>query len=122
MSGTDHLLPVGFEPLEPFAEYWAVAPAALRAERRTASTPAQRLAFYGVAKDTMSPALAYLERKPLSELDEKESRLMRLLLSYAHVAYAIEIQGDAEAAHAQLRRHLKITRATADSQLVENVR
>jgi hypothetical protein len=57
--------------------------------------------------------LSYLDQKPLKQLDGKEQRLMHLLLSFAHAAYAVEIQGDNEARHAQFQRHLKITRAPA---------
>jgi hypothetical protein len=114
MSVADSLLPNGFEALEPFAEYWAVAPAVIRAERRTESTDEQRAAFFAVAKDTIPPALAYLDKKPLDQHDAKEQRLMNLLLSFAHVACAVEIQRDDEATHAQFRRYLVTTRATAD--------
>ena len=46
--------------------------------------------------------------------DEKEERLMNLLLSLCHVAQAVEIQGDDEPKHALGRQHMKITRASAD--------
>jgi hypothetical protein len=115
MSAVNPVLPTGFEALAPFVEYWAVAPAATRAERRTMSTHAQRAAFYEVAKDLAAAALVYLDKKPLNRFDDSELRLMNLLCSFAHVAYAVEIQGDNEATHAQYRRCLKITRATADT-------
>ena len=119
MSAVNPVLPSGFEALAPFVEYWAVAPAATRAERRTMSTHQQRAAFYEVAKDLIAEALVELDKKPLNQFDDKELRLMNLSCSFAHVAYAVEIQGDNEATHAQYRRHLKITRATADFHLPE---
>jgi hypothetical protein len=79
------------------------------------STHEQRVAFYEAAKDLVTAALMYLDKKPLDQFDDKELRLMNLLCSFAHVAYAVEIQGDHEARHAQYRSCLKITRATADS-------
>lgn len=114
MSTAHSLLPSGFEVLEPFVEYWAVAPAATRAERRTMSTEQQRAAFYEVANDIVPAALVYLDKKPLDQFDEQEQRLMNLLCSFAHAAYAVEIQAENETRHAQLRKGLRITRATAD--------
>ena len=114
MSAVASSLPAGFEALEPFAPYWAVAGAANRDRLRGASTEAQRLAFYHACKDLLAPGLASLDRTPLAEFNEQQQRLMNLLLSFAHVAIAVEIQRDAEAAHAQNRQHLHITRAIAD--------
>ena len=115
MSNAQSSLPAGFEVLELFVEYWAVASAALRAERRTLSTAQQRAAFYAAANDMLLSALAYLDQKPLSQFDAQEQRLMDLMCSFAHAAYAVEIQADNEPMHAQLRRGLRITRATADA-------
>jgi hypothetical protein len=110
----DSSLPHGFEALEPFVEAWAVAGAANRAHRRTTSSEPERLAFYNVAADMIPAALACLDRKPLEAFDDKEKRLMNLLLSLCHVALAVEVQGDDEARHAQCRQHLQITRASSD--------
>lgn len=114
MSAASSLLPPGFEVLEPFAGTWAVAGSHARAQRRQESTEAERAAFYNVAKDKLADALAYLDKKPLSQLDEKEQRLMNLILCLAHVALATEVQRDHESRHAEFRRHLTITKAPAD--------
>ena len=114
MSTDSTLLPEGFEALEPFVEYWAVAPAALRAERRTLSTQQQREDFYNIANGILPAALAYLDIMSLSQLCESERRLMNLMCSFAHAAYAIEVQAENESQHARLRNGLRITRATAD--------
>ena len=114
MSTTGGLLPSGFEALEPFVESWAIDGAANRAHRRLVSSEAQRIAFFNAAKDLLPAGLAYLDRKPLEQFDEKEQRLMNLLLSLGHVAQAVEIQGDDEPRHALGRQHMKITRASAD--------
>jgi len=114
MSGGNSLLPPGFEVLEPFVESWAVAGTANRAQRRLASSQADRVAFFTAAKDVLATALTYLDLKPLDQLDEKEERLMNLMLSLCHVALAVEMQRDAEEKHSRDRRHMKITRASAD--------
>jgi len=107
-------LPPGFEALEPFADSWGLSGAANRAHRRFASSEAERAAFYTVATRLLPDALAYLDAKPLETLDEKEKRLMNLLLSLCHVSLAVEVQGDAEVKHAQYRQFLTITRAPSD--------
>jgi hypothetical protein len=109
------MLPPGFETLEPFAATWAVASAAARAQRRSSSSAEERSAFYQAAKELLAPALAVLDRKPLKAFDDQERRLMNLMLCFAHVAQAVEVQRDGEASHAQLRASLTITRASADS-------
>lgn len=114
MSVSKGLLPSGFEALEPFVESWAIEGAANRAHRRLMSSAAQRVAFFNAARDLMPAGLDFLDRKPLNQFDEKEERLMNLLLSLCHVAQAVEIQGDDEPRHALGRRHMKITRASAD--------
>jgi len=115
MSTTASSLPPGFERLEPFAANWAISGVANRAHRRDESTPEERAAFYGAAKDLAAAALDYLDKKPLSALDAQERRLRDLMLSLVHVAIAIEMQGDAEAGHAKLRRELPVTHAPADT-------
>jgi len=114
MNGTNCQLPSGFEALEPFVESWAVNGAANRSHRRLVSSESERVAFFNAAKDLAPTALSYLDRKPLNQFDEKEQRLMNLLLSLCHAALAVEIQGDDEPKHAQGRQHMKITRASAD--------
>ncbi len=114
MSVASSLLPPGFEVLEPFAGTWAVAGSNNRAQRRQESTEAERAAFYNVAKDKLADALAYLDKKPLDRFDEKEQRLMNLILCLAHVAMATEVQRDHESSHARVRRYLAITKSPAD--------
>lgn len=112
MSG---ILPPGYETLEPFAARWAIAGSNARALLRGSSTAEERQAFYDAVRDRVGPALDELDRKPLAELTEPEERLLRLLLSFAHVALAVEIQGADEARHTELRAHMPITRSPADA-------
>jgi hypothetical protein len=112
------LLPAGFEALAPFVEFWAVDTAAQRARCRDVSTEEQRLAFYKAAVGLVPQALDLLDSKPLNELNDSEQRLMKLLLSFAHVAAAVELQRDEEPKHALARSHMRITRAPADQPFV----
>jgi len=115
MSSAASRLPPGFEQLAPFVDAWSLASAAHRAQRRLESSEAERAAFYDAAKDLLPAALAHLDQKPLAQFDAHETQLMNLMLSFAHVALAVEVQADDEAKHAQARKHLRITRASADS-------
>lgn len=114
MSSLSSTLPAGFEALEPFVAGWAIKGAASRARRRLESEEADRVAFFEAARPLLEPALARLDAKPLDQLDEAEKRLMDLMLAFAHVALAVEIQGDDEARHAKDARFLTITRAPSD--------
>jgi len=114
MSSHSPLLPAGFEALAPFVAFWAAETAAGRAHCRQASDEAERAAFYEAASPLVPQALDYLDQKPLGQHDESEQRLMRLALSFAHVAMAVELQREEEAVHAKYRPYLRITRAPAD--------
>lgn len=111
---SERLLPEGYEALEPFVAAWALNGSAARAQRRSDSTPEERHAFFDAAKSLVGPACDLLDQKPLTALDSKENRLMNLLLSFTHVAMAVEIQGDAEPRHAKLRSYMHITNSAAD--------
>jgi hypothetical protein len=108
------LLPAGFEVLEPFAARWAGETAMERAHFRAAYPEAERDAFYTACAPLLKLGLARLDEKPLAEQDEVEQRLMRLLLTFAHVSLAVELQGPDEHKHARLRVSMRIVRATAD--------
>lgn len=110
-----NLLPAGFETLEPFVERFALDTTASRAARRSDSTPEEREAFHAAAKDLVGPALDLLDSRPLGALSEQEQRLMNLALAFAHVALAIEIHGSDEPRHAEMRKHMRITRSPADA-------
>lgn len=107
-------LPAGFESLELFVPAWAIAGANNRARARLASREADRVAFFEAVKPLLGRGLAYLDEKPLQQLDDREKRLLLLLLSFAHVTLAVEVQRDHESMHAVGARSMTITRAPAD--------
>lgn len=113
MSTEQRLLPAGFGVLELFAATWAIPTLAGRGRRRDESTPEERVAFYEAVRDVAATALAELDAKPLAQLDERERRLMALLLSYAQIALTIEVRGDGEAVHARDRQHMVFTHEPA---------
>ena len=105
---------MGFEDLEPFVAGWAIDNLAGRAQRRFDSTREEREALFAATKDRLSAALDLLDRKPLTEHDACERRLMNLMLSVAHVATAEEVQGPDEEKHRFKSRHMVITRCVSD--------
>ena len=107
-------LPPGFESLQPFVPAWALEGANNRARARLESREAARVAFFEAVKPLLAQALAYLDEKRPEQFDDGERRLMLLLLSFAHVTLAVEIQRDHEPRHATGARFMTITRARAD--------
>jgi hypothetical protein len=107
-------LPAGFEMLEPFVHGWAVEGAANRALRRGASTDVERTAYFAAVQPLLDAALEILDAKPPREHNEAERNLMNLCLALAHVAPAIEAQGDDEDKHKLNRDKMQITRAPSD--------
>jgi hypothetical protein len=114
VSGVQTKLPAGFEALEPFVGEWAIDGAANRARRRLDSNEAERAAFFEAAKPLLAPAIARLDETPLAKFDASEKRLMDLMLTFAHIALAVETQGDDEPKHAADARFMTITRAPSD--------
>jgi len=114
MSAAQTSLPAGFEALQPFVPAWAVESANDRLQRRLRSSEAERVAFFAAVQPLLADGLAYLDQTPLGEFDASQTRLMRLLLSFAHVALAVETQGEDEPKHAADARFITITRAPAD--------
>jgi hypothetical protein len=108
------LLPPGFEDLEPFVPQWALSSAAERSAMRAASDQRTLGAFYHAAKPRLQDALNYLDGKPIADHGTQDDHLMKLMLSLAHVSLAVEVQSEAEPISARDRRHMRITRATAD--------
>ena len=108
------MLPGGFEALEPFAERWSGAIAADRAALRAAYPQADRDAFYAASAPLLEAGLAYLDAIPLAAHAAADTRLMHLLLTFAHVSLAVEVQASDEDRHTPMRATMRITRATAD--------
>jgi len=113
MSSTE-TLPSAFNALEPFVDMWAAATCSARDERRGVSTAEERCAFFDAAAPLLEPALAYLDAKPLAELDTSDKRLLNLMLSLGHVQMAVEVHRGVEPQHAAARAAMTITRSVTD--------
>lgn len=114
MSG----LPQGFTDLEGFVDYWAADTTPARARLRDESSAEDKEAFFHAILPQVDEALALLDAKPLAELDQAETNLLNMLLSFAHVSLAVEIHGArSEGRHVRYRQYMKITRSPADEEL-----
>ena len=109
MSGGEKLLPKGFAALAPFVAQWAVPTLAARCVTRDASNADQRQAFYDAASPLAVAALDYLDARPYAALAGAEARLMQLMLSFAQVALAVELQGEDEDRLATFRPYMRFT-------------
>ena len=113
--GSVNQLPPGFEDLEQFADFWAVAGIDERKKRRIMSTEEQRHDFYAVASVQLVRALEYLDQYPIDDLEGAQLRLLNLMLSLAQVSLAVEKQGSNEPYHALSHAHFTISRSTEDA-------
>jgi hypothetical protein len=113
MTAMASLLPAGFEALEPFAPTWAVEELAEREALRGRASAAARADFYAAASPLLEAALDRLDKTAITAFDARESRLMWLMLSLAHVALAQEVQGEDEPRHAHLRSFVPFTRSSS---------
>ena len=91
----ERCLPAGFEDLEEFVPYWAVAGQNERRYQRSDTTMAEIKRFYDAVYPRADEAMDYLEAFPLREMPGPEARLMRLVLSLAQASMAVEILGEA---------------------------
>ena len=68
------------------------------------------------ARERGTQLVAKAEGKPLGQHDTAERNLMKLCLSLAHVAQAVEMQGDDEDKHTPSRNAMRFTRSVADQE------
>lgn len=108
------LLPAGFAALEPFLPDWSGETAGARAGIRDDTDLEAMQAFHAAVEPLLGPAFAHLDARPLAEQDARDERLMRLLLTFAHIALAVEVQREEEPMHRMLRPSLHIRRTPAD--------
>jgi hypothetical protein len=87
---TDSSLPTGFEPLEVFVPDWVLADANARMAKRQSSTIEVIRTFYDAMLPYGERALLYLREFQLGALPPEGERLLKLMLSLAEVAPAVE--------------------------------
>jgi hypothetical protein len=104
------ILPPMFVEWQPFVAHWSAAEGDARLRARLASTEQERQEFFDTCFPRTQAALDYLDSMPMSSWAEPEHNLMNLLLNLAHVALAVETQGDAETHHARFAKFMTYTK------------
>jgi hypothetical protein len=84
------LLPEGFADLERFVADWALPDSLARMAKRQASAMGDIRAFYDAIIPRAEAALGHLRNFSLGEVPPAEERLLKLLLSLAEIAPAVE--------------------------------
>lgn len=106
-------LPSGFEPLEKFVAYWAGETTQIRWDRRSAASMDEIKCFYDAMLEHADAALSHLQPRPLDELDAEEGRLLRLLLSLASCAIAVELHGQPRAPFSPYPHGIRVLQGSA---------
>lgn len=107
---TQTSLPQGFEELESFVGYWGGETNDIRWDRRSRATMPEIRRFYDAMRVRAEDALRSLEKFPLGEMPEDSTRLLRLLLSLAHAAMAVEFHRQPRAASSPFPHGITIGR------------
>ena len=84
------VLPLGFEHLESHVSEWVLADTRARIEKRRTSSMEQIREFYDAMLPLAERALDYLRDFSLGALPPEGERLLKLMLSLAEIAPAIE--------------------------------
>lgn len=87
-------LPAGFEALEPFCADWVREDVEARMRQRQGSQMADIKRFYDAILPRGAEALEYLKQFKLGELPPEGENLLKLMLSLAEVAPAVEWYND----------------------------
>lgn len=106
-------LPEGFERLEQYVSYWGCPTTQERWDRRAAADMADIRSFYDDMLRLAQPALDSLGSRPLSELTEKEGRLLCLLLSLASCSVAVELHRQPRAPYSPFPHGVRILQGSA---------
>lgn len=84
------LLPAGFQALERFLAGWVLSDAEARVAKRQGSTLGEIREFYDAMLPLGEKALEYLRQFELGALPAEGERLLKLMLSLAEIAPAVE--------------------------------
>jgi hypothetical protein len=96
---TDRLLPSGFEALVKYVPRWSAETTQERWNKRATSSMVEIREFYEDMLLYAESALKFLESHDIRALRDQEARLMRLLLSLASCAMAVELHNSPRALH-----------------------
>lgn len=103
-------LPAQFTDWQCWVEKWSSSEGDQRLRARLNSTPEEREDFFTQCFPRLQEALAYLDERPMGQWSASDHVLMDILLNLAHIALAVETQGDAEPEHARFAKYMTYTR------------
>jgi len=93
-TSTENLLPEGFGDLEKFVGYWAVKGINERRFQRCNAHFNDIKQFYNSMYEKADEAMNYLSQFDLSDMPEKEERLLQLVLALVQASMAVEIHNE----------------------------
>lgn len=108
-------LPEGFQALEPWVAEWVLPDAVARMARRQSSDIADLRRFYDAVLPLGEAALEYLRQFQLGEMPPAAERLLKLMLSLAEVAPAVEWYGGPQVANGYPVSRIRFLRCIADT-------
>lgn len=79
---------------------WALNSQEARYRKRSASSMADLRAFYDALLPRMDEIITYLDRSPVSQLEETDRELLNLALAFVEVSLAVELFGEPDEATA----------------------
>ena len=87
---SNNMLPAGFQDLEPFVGEWSLPTEKERNAKRLSSSMKEIQSLYDTLLPKMNEVIGHLNQFPLNEMPEDAKRLLRLTLSLAEIAPAVE--------------------------------
>lgn len=116
-------LPLEFEDLEPFVQYWLRDTNDERWQQRSKASMEEILKFYEPMLARAEDVLAYLEQFKMDDnMPPDATRLFKLLLSLAQAAIAVEMHGQPRARHSPFPHRIRVTHGPAPYGGAENDR
>jgi hypothetical protein len=103
-------LPAGFERLEKYCGKWDHNTTQARWNERASSSMSEIRQFYDEAVPLAAEALTYLESKAMDCLSEEDASLMKLLLSLASCAMAVELHKVPRAPYSPFPHGIRVLR------------
>lgn len=110
----DCTLPSGFQSLEDFVPAWVLPDQAARSDKRQSSAMAEIRAFYDAMLPVAEAAVDYLRGHKLGALPPEGERLLKLMLSLAEIAPAVEWYDDPKVYDGFDMGRVKLTHQVSD--------
>ena len=104
------MLPLGFEKLVPYVDYWDVPSMTERWERRATLPMDQIRSFYDDMLAHGDAALDLVAQYPMNDMPVDVARLARLMLAFMSAAVAVEVVGAPRDPYSPYPHNIRILR------------